>query len=662
MKTRPLASPHDDVEKAFPPLSPFCRRSAFLFAALLVLALPVEIAAQTNTNAPVIVVQPQSQSVFGGTSVTLSVAAGQGGTLPAIGSGTLQLWLRADAGVITNNGGQIIQWDDQSGNGNNAGQANTNLQPSLIADTGLGGQPAVRFNGIQDGVHGSYMNGTELVSIPNAMTVFTVYNALSTANNEMLWDLGVPGQTGASRGGMITGGDLHFTIWNYDYIVPIPVPTNTYRIRTDSLDASLETLNIFDITMASTTNVTVSVTAGVTPGAGYYLGGLNPSLPGVGESRNLNFNGDIAEIIVYKGALSGSDGLAVVNYLEQKFYQFNGTSLNFQWLFNGTNLAGATNSSLTFTNVQSAQAGTYSVVVSNAYGSVTSSNAVLEVNLIPIILAQPANQTAFFNQTITFNVQAEGPVPLQYQWTFAGTNITGATNSALVLSNVVASDAGTYAVVLGMEPNVTVSSNAVLGLSQANEVVSNLDAGELNLALQAGGTVAFNVSGTIVLTNTISLSNSVILDGTNQSITISGGSNVEIFNILPAGQITLRNLTLANGVDNATAYNDTCFCQQPAPSYGGAIFTLGTLDIDNCMFTNNHAPGGGPIEQPATSGSGGAIYNTGWLTITNTVFANNSAIGGNSAGPTRNSETSSMAGADGAERFITTAGRLCSEM
>jgi len=54
-------------------------------------------------------------------------------------------------------------------------------------------------------------------------------------------------------------------------------------------------------------------------------------------------------------------------------------ALNYQWQFNSTNVAGATASSLILTNVQPGQAGDYLVIVSNALGAVTSSNAVLVV-------------------------------------------------------------------------------------------------------------------------------------------------------------------------------------------------------------------------------------------------------------------------------------------
>jgi hypothetical protein len=60
-----------------------------------------------------------------------------------------------------------------------------------------------------------------------------------------------------------------------------------------------------------------------------------------------------------------------------------GAPLSYQWSFEGTNIVGATNTLLTLTNVQLSQGGNYNVLVSNAYGSVLSSNAVLTVNPLP---------------------------------------------------------------------------------------------------------------------------------------------------------------------------------------------------------------------------------------------------------------------------------------
>jgi len=54
--------------------------------------------------------------------------------------------------------------------------------------------------------------------------------------------------------------------------------------------------------------------------------------------------------------------------------------LTYNWLFQGTNLAGATNASLILGNIQPGNAGAYSVVVSNPQGATTSAVAVLTVN------------------------------------------------------------------------------------------------------------------------------------------------------------------------------------------------------------------------------------------------------------------------------------------
>ena len=68
--------------------------------------------------------------------------------------------------------------------------------------------------------------------------------------------------------------------------------------------------------------------------------------------------------------------------------------LSYQWYFNGTNaVGGAIGATLTLTNVQSGQAGTYSVVVTNLMGSLTSSNAALTVLVPPVIMTNPVSQT-----------------------------------------------------------------------------------------------------------------------------------------------------------------------------------------------------------------------------------------------------------------------------
>src|SRR5688572_790776 len=60
---------------------------------------------------------------------------------------------------------------------------------------------------------------------------------------------------------------------------------------------------------------------------------------------------------------------------------------NYQWRKNGTNISGATSSSYSKTNIQTADAGTYTVYVSNNKGNVTSNGAILTVSTPPAFFA-----------------------------------------------------------------------------------------------------------------------------------------------------------------------------------------------------------------------------------------------------------------------------------
>lgn len=318
-----------------------------------------------------------------GSTANFSVTATNQASLPAVSSGTLQLWLRADAGVVTNVAGLVSQWQDQSGHNHNAAQTNAILQPALVSAPGLSSAPVVRFNGKQDNVSGSFLKGAGIVDVPNAMTAFTVYNAFSIANYQnLLWGIGLPGTTGGLRGPMIGSTDLHFTFWADDYCTSFVIPINTYRIRADILNTNLDTLQMYDITPTNADDYPFAVSGVASLGNGLYVGGLDPTLPNVGTG--LNFDGDIAEVLCYAGYLSDTDRLAITSYLLQKYFQgpnLVNNNFNYQWQFNGTDIANATNATLTLTSVQAAKAGAYQVIVTSNYGSVTSTVAVLTVTL-----------------------------------------------------------------------------------------------------------------------------------------------------------------------------------------------------------------------------------------------------------------------------------------
>ncbi len=218
-------------------------------------------------------------------------------------------------------------------------------------------------------------------------------------------------------------------------------------------------LEFFDDALDFNTNIELGIASQSFPAAELLCWRSEPSANGINET--LSFAGDIAEIMIYSGAVTDSDRLSIVNYLKQKYYQVNGPGLTFQWKFNETNLSGATNATLTLPDIQATEAGAYSVVVSNVYGMVISSNALLVVKEIPVILTQSTNQTVPAYQPLTLS-DCQRSQPLPYQWTFDGAAIAGATNSTLVLANPIPGQSGTYSVTLGAEPYTTTGSNITL--------------------------------------------------------------------------------------------------------------------------------------------------------------------------------------------------------
>jgi len=126
-----------------------------------------------------------------------------------------------------------------------------------------------------------------------------------------------------------------------------------------------------------------------------------------------------------------------------------GRALNYQWQLNGADIEAATSASLTLTNPQAADAGSYRVLVSNALGSVTSSSASLAINSSsPILLIQPLDQSVLTGARVTLSAKAAGTAALDYQWRRYGTNLLGATDAVLILANAQSTDTGFYGVVV----------------------------------------------------------------------------------------------------------------------------------------------------------------------------------------------------------------------
>jgi hypothetical protein len=202
--------------------------------------------------------------------------------------------------------------------------------------------------------------------------------------------------------------------------------------------------------------------------------------------------------------------------------------LFYQWQFNGTNISGAKSATYSVSDVQAIDQGSYSIIVSNAFG-VATTNAALTVNpSIPTITSQPASSTNVIRGSAVFTSSAKGSEPLAYQWLFNGTNIIGATNTTLFLTSLQTNNIGSYQFAASNTYGTSTSSIASLTLVSSMIVAwGNNVNGLFNIA--TGVTNAIGVSAGYYTDLALKSDGSIIGAGENlfgEAVAPSGLNNV----------------------------------------------------------------------------------------------------------------------------------------
>ena len=238
--------------------------------------------------------------------VAITVTATQ--QIPLPWASHLKFWLRADAGVITNNSGGVVAWNDQSGNFHNASQTDPSATPLWVAGA-VNGKPALRFDGVND--HLSVPYAPDL-AVTGDLSTFFVAEIDDFATFRSVWS-------------ETDGGN--------------PRPTDYYLLPDSGLPRALRggfaNLGSVDGLAAPPTNQFVI--------AGFEMGGttlthyLNGQENGSGEITNriadgvvslfvgnrddsaTLMKGQIAEIVIYDIGLLDKDRNQIVNYLANKY-------------------------------------------------------------------------------------------------------------------------------------------------------------------------------------------------------------------------------------------------------------------------------------------------------------------------------------------------------
>jgi hypothetical protein len=146
------------------------------------------------------------------------------------------------------------------------------------------------------------------------------------------------------------------------------------------------------------------------------------------------------------------------------------------------------------------------------------------------------------------------------------------------------------------------------------------------------------------------------IDGGSADITLSGNNVVRVFEVASGAELTLNNLTVANGrADNAGGgilnlgtleVNNSTISGNRAGTFSGGIHNVGTLEVNSSTISGNSAgtDNGGignasagtltvnnsTISGNSANNNGGGIGNGSTATLNNTIVANNE--GGNCAG------------------------------
>ena len=310
--------------------------------------------------------------------------------------------------------------------------------------------------------------------------------------------------------------------------------------------------------------------------------------------------------------------------------------ISYQWVFDGNSpLPGQTNSVLLLTNLQPAQTGAYSAVLTNSLGSITSAPALLHV--IP-----PGTTPVEYCTAGALRAALAGAGPV----TFACDGTITVQDTLRITANTLI-DASGHTVRIsggGRVPVFRVSSNTTF---TAKNLTISSGRGSTGAGIYNDGGVV-NLSGCTFIANRALAPDQPYSGGTNGT----DGSGGAVFNL---GSLNASSCTFLQNIAMGGAGS-----QMPSPGpqaagaglaggqgNGGAIYNLGTLTVDRCSFISNSVSGGRggygqsgfynwmlPSAAPGASGgtggdaNGAAVCNSGWMAASRSLFAENESAGG----------------------------------
>jgi hypothetical protein len=252
------------------------------------------------------------------------------GSIVPVLPANLVLYLRADSGVIYDNSGLglVVQWLDQTTNGNNAAQyfgvpkilSGLSARPTT---NNINGQLALSFGPTKPGTFLLAPSSPSLESMVSNTTMYSVaqFSAISPANeivNKTWGNIPAPFDwIGASSQSVQYG--------NGGNNAPAGSSGATFSVNTPYVLTSMITFPVsggstnFNFYLNGNANGSGAIRSVV---QGLYDGGQPLWVGGRSDLQNGNMKGQIAEIMLFNTALSGADRTNVDNYLGAKYFPF----------------------------------------------------------------------------------------------------------------------------------------------------------------------------------------------------------------------------------------------------------------------------------------------------------------------------------------------------
>lgn len=393
--------------------------------------------------------------------------------------------------TVQNKGGQVILYTSGWG-GNNNGNPASPGQTDIWDVTQVGTQPAVWLGRIYSGYnsHSSWPtpDGNTLVvcrETPGGdVRFYDISNPAAIPTNVAPFVTLTPASLGMEADiphNPVIVSNFLFLSWYQNGIQVFDITDRTRPVRVGFYD-----------TFPGTQTSSYQGNWGVFPGLGFnklLLSDIQRGLLVLDAQALLTLQNNYPPLIVQQPAsLTVTQGANVIFAPT-----VTGSQLSYRWRFNGVNIAGATSNNLSLSNVSIAAAGSYSLVVSNATGVVTSSVANLTV-LFPELV-----QTEFYEDFDTatasdrwdlFQGSANGTPDYTVDWAFDYSTYFSAFNGTFIPPAPNSTNGTTRGLKLTVNNNDAIAATAGVSLYPKNRSFSGAFKLKFDMWMNYPGTAA----------------------------------------------------------------------------------------------------------------------------------------------------------------------------